>query len=786
MTDATAGFAHAPAPPDARETILDRDRLVTIGRTIALVVGFILIQRALWPAPAGVLLQGVIIGGLTAMIAVGIALIYRANRIVNFAQGDLGAVPTVLSVMLIGSAGLPYLAALPLGLILAVGLGAIVEFTVIRRFEKAPRLILTVATLGLAQVMGGLSVVIPTLLHNSFPDWFPAESAPTRFPSPFPFRFEIDPVIFSGNDLLAVAGVVITISALGIFLRYTRLGTAMRASAESADRAMLLGVPVKRVQTIVWVIATVLAFLAMFLRAGVIGLPVGSVLGPAIIIRALAACVFGRMENFTAIVGAAIGLGVLEQAVQWNSNGSGLLAPILFVVVVGVLLLQRRGALQRTDADSSWQAVSDVRGIPAQLAHLPEVRAVRYGFAVLVAALALFLPLFMPESRTNLLAVILVFAMLAVSLVVLTGWAGQISLGQVAFLGIGAAVGGAVSSRLGWDILIAVLVAGLVGAVLAVVLGLPALRVQGLLLAVVTLALAQAVALWLLDANTMGWWLPRGRIDRDPLLGVIPIKSETQYYYFTLACLVLILLMVRSVRRSRLGRVILGVRENERGAQAYGINVVRAKLTAFALSGFIAAVAGAVFVHHQQSLGIQPYATEESLAVFTMVVIGGLGSLPGAILGAVYVIGARYFLPTEVAFFTGGFGLLLVLMALPGGLGSLLYQGRDGYLRWVANRRKIIVPSLNADATDLDTIERTRVRDMAAFAELADLMEATGRTNAAAAASRAEEVTPNGAAGGQPPSRPDAPVAEEEPAGVDAAPPPVGAQTGTQRQEGGA
>jgi branched-chain amino acid transport system permease protein len=411
---------------------------------------------------------------------------------------------------------------------------------------------------------------------------------------------------------------------------------------------------------------------------------------------------------------------------------------------VVALLVQRRRTAARTDEQSSWQAVSDVRGIPTELAGVPEVLWARRGLMLAVIALALGLPVVLPESRVNLAAVVLIFGILAVSLVVLTGWAGQISLGQVAFLGIGAAIGGAVSSRLGWDVLAAVFLAGIAGAVLAVVLGLPALRVRGLLLAVVTLALAQATAAWFLNPSYMSW-LPTGRIERRPLLGLIPIRSEAQYYWFTLACLLVILLMVRRVRSSRQGRVILGVRENERGAQAYGVNVVRAKLTAFALSGFIAAVAGAIFVHHQQSLGIQPYATEESLAVFTMVVIGGLGSLPGAILGAVYVIGARYFLPSQLAFFAGGLGLMLVLIALPGGLGSLLYRGRDGYLRWVANRRRILVPSLNADASDLDTVEKTRLREMASFAAMADDIEAVSL-----------RARPSVVAPGEPPANGDA------------------------------
>jgi branched-chain amino acid transport system permease protein len=591
---------------------------------------------------------------------------------------------------------------------------------VIRRFTHAPRLILTVATLGLAQAMAGLSLLLPSVLHDNFPTFFTAETAPSRFEPPFSFSFEIDPLVFSANDVIAVGGVVLTVIALALFLRYSRLGIAVRASAESGDRAMLLGVPVKRVQTTVWVIATVLAFLAMFLRAGVVGLPVGSVLGPSILIRALAAAVIGRMENFTVIFFAAVGLGILEQAVTWNATDGAMVAPILFAVVLLTLLVARRGPQTRTDEQSSWSSVSDVRGIPREFRHVPEVRWLVPALTVAGLLVALVLPLVVGESRTNLMGVILVFAMLAVSLVVLTGWAGQVSLGQVGFLGIGAAVGGAVSSRLGWDVLAAIGVAGVVGALVAVVLGLPALRVRGLMLAVITLAFAHAVSLWLLNQTVMSAWLPRGRIERKPLLGLIPIKSEAQYYYFTLACLVLILLMCKAVRHSRLGRTIIGVRENERGAQSYGINVVRAKLTAFALSGFIAAVAGAIFVHHQQALGINPYATEESLAVFTMVVIGGLGSLPGALLGAIYVQGARYFLPPELSFFVGGVGLLLVLMVLPGGLGSLLYMVRDGYLRWVAARRRLIVPSLNADVHDLASVNSGKEKGLELLRLLAD------------------------------------------------------------------
>jgi branched-chain amino acid transport system permease protein len=553
---------------------------------------------------------------------------------------------------------------------------------------------------------------------------FEMDTAPTSFPSPFGLEFEIAPVVFGGNDIIAMVAVGLCIAGLAAFFRFSDMGIAVRASAESEDRANLLGIPVRRVQMVVWMLAAGLSFVAVFLRAGVVGVPLGEVLGPAILIRALAACVIGGMTRLPLIFAGAVTLGVVEQAVVWETRRSALVAPILFLVVLGMLLIQRRGRIARTDEQSSWQAVTDVRRVPPELARLPEVRWATRGVLAAVGLFVLALPVLASGSTVNLAGVIVVFAMIGVSLVVLTGWAGQVSLGPVAFLAIGAAVGGAVTSRLGWDLLVAMLVAGAVGGVVSIVIGLPALRIRGLLLAVTTLAFAQAVAVYVLNRSDFGWWLPEGRLEREPLLGLIPIESETQYFYFTVVCLLAVLGMARRLRRSRVGRVMVAVRENERGAQAYAVNLVRAKLTAFAVGGFIAALAGAVFVHHQRSLGIQPYATEESLTAFTMVVIGGLGSLPGAVLGAVYVKGAQYFLPTELSFFVSGIGLLVVLIVLPGGLGSLLYQARDGFLRWVATRRAIMVPSLFADARDIETATAGRDRGLDVLRDLADRMEA--------------------------------------------------------------
>ena len=131
--------------------------------------------------------------------------------------------------------------------------------------------------------------------------------------------------------------------------------------------------------------------------------------------------------------------------------------------------------------------------------------------------------------------------------------------------------------------------------------------------------------------------------------------------------------------------------------RSYGVAAVRTTLAGFAISGFLAAIAGVLLVQQQHGLDVTMFAPSESLQAFSMVVIGGLGSISGAILGAIYVRGANWLLPTEWQFLATGAGLLLVLLVLPGGLGAALADLRDGALRWVARRRDIVVPSLLAD-----------------------------------------------------------------------------------------
>jgi branched-chain amino acid transport system permease protein len=248
-------------------------------------------------------------------------------------------------------------------------------------------------------------------------------------------------------------------------------------------------------------------------------------------------------------------------------------------------------------------------------------------------------------------------------------------------------------------------IAGALGAVVAIAIGIPALRIRGLFLAVATLAFTFACSSYFLNRNYFKWMPDQfTNLPRLPLFGRVSLESADRYYYFSVAVLLACIFAVRGLRRGRIGRVLIATRENERGVQSYGINVTRAKLVAFAASGFLAAVAGVLMVHQQGALYQDLADPQSSIAVFVMVVIGGLGSMTGVFAGAIYLQALAWFKGSAPQSLQGvfqlmgsGVGLVIILMFLPEGVGSLVYRARDRLLRELADRRGIIVPSLFAD-----------------------------------------------------------------------------------------
>ena len=691
-------FVTSDVRRDGSKNLL-RDPHVHFGQWVAVgVLALFLWCEVLYPTPIGVLVLGAIDGSILALTALGIVLIYRANRVINFAQGDLGAVGGVLGVLLVAGPHIPFFLAMVIGLAAALILGGLAEFLFVRRFAKYPRLILTVATLGIAQIFQGGQLLLPKAFGRDIAPQI--NSTPLDF---FSFRLRPhDPILFGGSHFLAVIAVVAATAGLGAFFRYSRVGIAVRGAAESSERASQLGIPVKRINTLVWVIAAGLSALGLFLQAPIGGVPIGVVLGPAVLLRALAAAVIGRMENLPVTFAAAVVLGILEQSAKYATGRGTLGDAILFAIIVAAFLLQRRGKVTRADeaGASSWSLVREVRPIPPELVKTPEVVFGLRAVKVAAAALLIGVPLLVSPLKVNLLFEQgVMFALIGVSLVILTGWAGEISLGQVAFFALGAATA-AKASSLHWDFFLCLLAAGLIGALFSLLVGIPSLRIRGPFLAVATLGLALTTSSFFLDPHYFPWFVVDARvnINRPILFGKFDTNSEYTYYFLLLVVLGLVLMGVRSFRNSRAGRVLIASRDNPRAAQSYGVSVVSARLWAFAMSGFIAAVAGGLFVFQQEGLSRTFFDPDKSIVVFTLVVVGGLGSMSGALLGAGYYTAVTYLVKSALGFlFVQGIGLLIILLVLPGGFGGALYDIRDAALRWVAKRHGIEVSSLVAD-----------------------------------------------------------------------------------------
>jgi len=666
-------------PRDVRVALtrLDRSRVVAVTAIVAVLA----IQLIWFGMPFGLWVRGLVLGLLNAMLAIGMALIYRANRIINFAQADLGTVPASFVTAFILFWGWSYWLGLAAGLVLAVLTGLIVEFFLIRRFRHAPRLVLTVATLGIAQLMVLVGILIPR--------WWGENTVSERIPPPADWKFtpsfqprfwESTPgaPILNAHDLIAL--IVAPIAMLGVawFLSRSRWGVAVRANAERSDRAAMLGLPVSRLDSIVWSIATVLAFLALFIRSGITGVPLGFAAGLPALLLALAALVVGRLERLPTIAAAAVAFGILEYGVQYSATSPAYAYPIIAAVVFAVLLVQPATAIRRDDATSSWRGAEEIRPLPASLAANPWVSTIRWTLIAAGVLGVLLVPRLFAVDVTVKATAAITFAIILISLVVLTGWSGQISLGQMAIVGMGAAVSTTLTWRWNVDLTLSLVAGGMAGALTAFVVGLPALRLRGLYLAVTTFAFGLAAQSWLLNDDFFDWFpAAEQRVERPPLFGRIPVDTPTRYYMYSLVILVLVYAGVRGIRRSEVGRSIVAVRENERAAQAFSVPVVRSRLTAFVTSGAVAGIAGGLLAHLTQSFTATSYGPAESLQAFTAAVVGGLGALAGALLGAAYLRGIRLIRSEEWQILTSGIGVLFVLLVLPSGLLGLWVRIRD-------------------------------------------------------------------------------------------------------------
>jgi branched-chain amino acid transport system permease protein len=676
----------------ARAT-LEHDRRLRAAAIVAAIVVAYPILGAVLPdgAPVGVTLQGAVFGTVTALLAMGLILLYRTDSIVNFSYGAMGLVGGNLGVNLYLEAGWNYFLAMGTGVLAGLAVGGIVEIAVIRRFKDASRLVLTVATIGLAQILGYFGAFF-------IPQRFGSSGLIGGFETPFTFGFDIEPVRFTAGHILIIAAVPPIIAGLSWFLLRTDAGVAVRAAAQNKERALLLGIPIHRLKTIVWIVAGGLAALTIILRAPFAGTASNPLTAPiTVLLPALAAAVIARMESLPVAFGAGVGLGVLDQLVRWNVDKASTADLAFLLVILGALLLQSGKMSRAHDVSFTVHLAGVVRSVPAELRHLPEVRITKWALVALSGAAAVMIPRGWAPSSLSLAATATVWALVAVSLVVLSGWTGKISLGQFGIVGVAAIAAGNIVERWNIDIFVTLLIAGAVGALTALVVGLPALRIRGLFLGVTTLAFAVALDSFFLNPVNFPDYVP-DNVNPPILWDRFDASEQLPMYYLGLGVLSLGILLTACLRRTRWGRVLHAVKENEKTAQAHAVPTTMVKLVAFCYSGFLAGLAGGVYVLVLRGARVGSFQPTMSLEVFSMTVIGGLGSILGALLGVLTFRYLQTAVSGELRLAISGAGLLLVLYALPGGFGQAVYWVRDQLLRQVARRRGIHVPSLIEDS----------------------------------------------------------------------------------------
>jgi ABC-type branched-subunit amino acid transport system ATPase component/ABC-type branched-subunit amino acid transport system permease subunit len=453
---------------------------------------------------------------------------------------------------------------------------------------------------------------------------------------------------------------------------------------------------VKRLSTLVWVIAGVLAALTTIMNAPGSGLTLTAAAGPVVLLPALAAAVIAGMENLPLAFFAGVGLGEINGLVSFNlPRYQSVTDVVLLGAIVAALVLQRRKLGRAGDAEETFISAGILKPIPAALRRLPEVVGGRIVAMVVVAGVLVVIPLVASPGITLEYTGALIYGMIALSLVVLSGWSGNISLGQFALAGVGGVIAGDLIEKSNLDLFLCLAAAGAAGAVIALVVGFPALRIRGAYLAVVTLALAVAMNSFFLNPTYFPHWIPQA-FDRPVLWGRFNLLSNKSMYFFCLGFLVVTLLFIHGLRNTRSGRTLLAARDNQKAVAAMAVPPVRVKLAGFVLAGVVAGVGGALYALLLGGANYSTFDPSYSLIVFSMAVIGGLNSLSGVLMGVAAIEVLSYTWPAEQILFTG-VGLLIILVILPGGLGELVQRIRDFLLRRIALRRDLLVPSLVAD-----------------------------------------------------------------------------------------
>ena len=654
-----------------------------VGAALVVITSLLAVNLFGVATPASVITLGVIIGMTYGLLAVGLVLVYRSSRIINFAHGEVGAFAAAIFGLATARWGLNYYLVLPAGVLVGALTGAATEVGVVRRLRKAPKLMSIIATLGVGQFL-----VLFGLLVNSEAGRGDAYPQPPGLPSFNIGDYHVTPA-YTGMLLFAPLVVI----GLAAFLKYSKYGLAIRAAAANPEAARMAAIPAARMSALAWALAGGLSAMTAILTQPTRGFSSGETFGPSMLLRALAVAVLARMDSLPRALAAGIGLGVVEQLLLWNRPEASLVEVVLFGIILVTLLLQRqRGG--RDEEKGSWASVQALRPVPEALQRVWAVRNLGLMLGVAFFAGAALLPLVVSSGASIKLVTMMGFAAVGLSVGIVTGLAGQLSLGQFAIAGVGAWISYEMSKRAG-HFELAFLYAGIAGAVASLAIGLPALRIRGLFLTVTTLSFALVMPAYLLP---LPWMLGGGTDPGRPVVGDTALTTGRLYYWFALPVLGLAMLLVRNVRRGGFGRLLVAVRDNEEAARSFTIRASMVKIQGFLLAGFVAGVGGALYGHALSRISPTTFPTSASVAVVSMAVIGGISLLAGPLIGVLFVIGIPAFLPLDSGgLVASALGQLIIIMYLPSGIGGLVEPVRDRIVKRLGRRVGYDVDAIYAE-----------------------------------------------------------------------------------------
>jgi len=605
---------------------------------------------------------GLVTGAVYALLAMGLVFIYKATRVPNFAYGALAALVAFFHYSLVNgrhigvhfnalfihvgvdaTVRLPFWGAIPVSLAFAALVGYLMERFVMRPFARAPMVTNIIITLA-------LSVLFSALAQQ----WFGANdlivpNGQAIFPRTS--ALSIGGVKMSWEQL-GVIGLVLAFAAgLFFFFRFTETGLALRAVATDRDVASLQGVSVRRVSTIAWVFGSMAAGIAGVMLASLIVSSNPSLLF-ILSIWGFAAAIIGGMISFPIAVGAGFAIGTLLEVMRHYVSKAdptkfvGMPEFVTLGAVIVILALRPRWIFKGIREEQDSGVVSRASGVdlrvgrfidPVEMYRLvraafgqvipPRVwRLIKLAVPVLLVAVALAFPLFpLPEFWTFPLNLTLIYLLVILSFVVVVGWLGQISLATGAFVAIGGAGAYIGANFLHLPFPLPIVTGILLSIPVSVLIGLPALRLRGLHLAIVTLLFGLVVERAVLPRFSAASVLQRPSF----------LTSDRVLYYFFLACAAIAFAFAWRLSKTRMGRAFRAIRDSEVVASAYGIQPVRTKLTGFAISGGIGALGGAMLTYQLGSIQAQYGGVAFSITWLLQSVVAGITSILGPVIGAV-------------------------------------------------------------------------------------------------------------------------------------------------------